>query len=190
MKFASFSQGVVGNCACATRLASCVMLICATVPVNDGLAATVTINGSASRNGDNQPFFTGGGPAGFVGTASGSMTASSHVTGTGLQVAGNSVLPDLSDGNGILMGVTLVYNVGFTVAATSSGSTLNDGGPGGLAVRTSGETAASGNRDLINTNDVVVFTRRRRTISSDAPPAKVGLPPAATNCSFTLRMQK
>jgi hypothetical protein len=103
-------------------------------------------DGVLQNNGPNRPFFTSGGPSGFIGTATDKVDSISMVTGTAIEIAGDSSAADLSDGNGLPMGVRFTYDLSFTVQSTSANSTLSDGGNNGLAVFTTGEGTTNQNR--------------------------------------------
>ena len=122
----------------------------------EAITKTFTDGNVLSNNVPNRPWFTIGGPRGFVGTAADKVIDISSVTGTGIEIGGDSSLPDLSDGNGLPMGVRFAYDLSFTVQATSgTNPRLSDGGTNGLAVFTGTEGTTNQNR--INVGEQLRF---------------------------------
>src|SRR5262245_62167265 len=98
------------------------------------LAATATLSGQVNSDSNNRPFFNSSvsaNPGGYSGSVASNASTISNVTGTGFQRAGTSILADLSDGNHIPMGVTIVHDVSFRVTGSAN---LRDGGAGGLGI--------------------------------------------------------
>jgi hypothetical protein len=122
-------------------------------------AITAGLSGTASQNADTTVFFSGGPhEAGFTGNVtSASLPPTSTVTGTQIVFAGNSSLPDLSDGNGFPIGVKALYDITFVVDATSANTTLNDGGNGGLGLRGPTDTTTA-ERNRIHVGEQVRFS--------------------------------
>jgi hypothetical protein len=121
-----------------------------------GAVTKVFTDGVLTNNAPNRPFFTSGGPSGFVGTATDKVDSTSMVTGTAIEIAGTSSAPDLTDNNGLPIGVRFVYDLSFTLQSTSANSTLSDGGNNGLAVATTGEGTTALSR--INPGEQLLFT--------------------------------
>jgi hypothetical protein len=109
----------------------------------DVCAVTVPIVIEVNSNVDNKPFFDpdfmtfadplNKNPDGYSGTAQPGVSTSSSVSGPSIEVFGTSRLADLSDGNGVPYGVTvLLTDLSFQVDAlngvlTAAGTDGNDG---------------------------------------------------------------
>ena len=128
------------------RMVRCAAVVCVALMAARAEAVVEVIMPGVVTNDDNEPYFVTGGTAGFVGTATDKVDSTSSVTGTAIELAGTSNLPDLSDGNGLPLGIRFTYDLNFTVQSTSANSTLSHGGTNGLAVFTTGEGATARNR--------------------------------------------
>ena len=118
-------------------------------------AATATVSGQVDTDADNKPFFTGTWPGGYSGSVASNTNSTSNISGSNFQKSGTAILPDLSDGNHIPLGVTIVYGVGFTVSTTPTTGKLFDGGAGGLGV----------NNNAINPGEDLTFNNLAVTAS-------------------------
>ncbi len=117
--------------AVAARAEAITEIIDRNVEMNDGTAAV---------GDDNRPYFTIGGPDGYVGTAtSGGTDTSSTVTNPNAGIGGNSIYNNLA--NGVPLGVGVNFGVSFTVATTNAAHVLADGGNPGLGVNPGGANA-------------------------------------------------
>jgi hypothetical protein len=150
------------NLASAKLAVCCVAISLVCVRTNNVLAVTGTINGNANTDSANRPFFsTGGSAAGFSGSVASNTNTTSHVTGVGLMRAGTATLSDLSDGNHIPMGVTVVYGLTFDVTSMTAGLLFN-GGAGGLSIASSSETT-NPLRQQINIGEGLQFSNPQVT---------------------------
>jgi hypothetical protein len=120
-------------------------------------AVTKTFDKGVLNNNPNRPFFTAGGPLGFVGSVAPKTSNESMVTGSAIEVGGDASLSDLSDGNGLPIGVRFTFDFSFTLQSTSANSQLSDGGNPGLGVFTTGEGSAASNRMDAGLNEQVRF---------------------------------
>jgi len=90
-------------------------------------------DGTSAVGDDNRPFFTIGGPDGYVGTAiSGGTDTSSTVNHPNVGLGGNSTFNNV--GNGVPLGVGLNFGVSFTVETSDPNHFLSDGGDPGLGI--------------------------------------------------------
>jgi hypothetical protein len=138
-------------------MVSWVAAFCVVAMAAKAEAVTKTFTDGVTTTGASKPYFTTGGILGFTGTATDKVDSTSMVTGMGIEIAGTSSAPDLSDNNGLPIGVRFVYDLSFTVQSTSPNSTLSDGGNNGLAVFTQSETGTNP-PNRINPGEQLLFT--------------------------------
>jgi hypothetical protein len=123
-------------------LARCAAAVCVLTIAARADAITKIIDNEVEMNDgnelpDNRPFFTIGGPSGYVGTAiSGGSDSMSTVTNSNTGIGGNSTANNV--GNTIPLGVGVNFGVVFTVETGDPSHFLVDGGNTGLGVNSGG----------------------------------------------------
>jgi hypothetical protein len=133
--------------------------------------------GNGATPPENRPFFTIGGPDGYVGTAiSGGTSSSSDVTNPNVGLGGNQIYNDV--GNGVPLGVGLNFGVSFTVSTTNPNHFLVDNGNPGLGVNSSA-TQVDSNPLELSAGEQLLFSNIQLTNVSIFDPLGL-LQPGAT----------
>jgi hypothetical protein len=123
----------------------------------------------------NRPFFTAGGPDGYVGTATlGGTDTMSTVTNPNVGVGGNST--NLSTGNNIPLGVGVNFGISFTVETSDSNHFLSDNGNTGLGINSGGSDT---NTNELSAGEQLFFSNIQLTNVSIYDPLGL-LQPGAT----------
>jgi hypothetical protein len=134
-------------------------------------------DGTAAVGDDNRPFFTIGGPDGYVGTAvSGGTNSTSTVTNANVGVGGNNTYN--SPGNSIPLGVGVNFGVSFTVESTNANHILVDNGNPGLGIN-SNATQVDSNANELSAGEQLFFSSIQLTNVSIRDPLGL-LQPGAT----------
>jgi len=140
-------------------LLRCTAAIGALLLAQQAQAITVTINRNVEMNDGgttgipNRPFFTAGGPDGYVGTATPDVDTMTTVTNPDVGIGGNSTAIDA--GNNIPMGVGFNFGVQFTVQTGDPNHFLSDAGNPGLGVNSG---VSDTNPVELSTNEQLFFS--------------------------------